>query len=129
MGESSLRVLPADQNLGGLRALALAEYETHDFRLARDHAKELTEFEPRRGLGFQLLGDASLELGDYDAAVAAYKQMEQLDPEQWPPNGLAHLALLQAAATAQRRYANAPIRPRGLFSICRDHCLVPLATR
>ncbi|MCM3902834.1 MAG: tetratricopeptide repeat protein [Pyrinomonadaceae bacterium] len=109
LGESSLRVLPADQNLGGLRALAQAEYETHDFRSARDHAKELTEYEPRRGLGFQLLGDASLELGDYDAAIAAYKQMEQLDPGAvGTETRLAHLALLRGdAATAQRRYANA----------------------
>jgi tetratricopeptide (TPR) repeat protein len=109
MGQSSLRVLPADQNLGGLRALAQAEYETHDFRSARDHAKELTEYQPRRGLGFQLLGDASLELGDYDAAIAAYKQMEQLDPGTvGTETRLAHLALLRGdAVTAQRRYANA----------------------
>jgi tetratricopeptide (TPR) repeat protein len=109
MGQSSLRVLPADQNLGGLRALAQAEYETHDFRSARDHAKELTEYEPRRGLGFQLLGDASLELGDYDAAIAAYKQIEVLDPGTVPTETrLARLALLRGdPATAKRRYANA----------------------
>ena len=121
LAQSSLRVLPADQNLGGLRALAQAEYETHDFRSARDHAKELTEYEPRRGLGFQLLGDASLELGDYDAAIAAYKQMEQLDPGTVATESrLAHLALLRGdAATAQRRYANAlQSGHKVLFSIC-----------
>ena len=76
--------------------MAHAEYETHDFRSARDHAKELTEYEPRRGLGFQLLGDASLELGDYEGAVAAYKQMEQLDPGTVPTESrLARLALLR----------------------------------
>jgi tetratricopeptide (TPR) repeat protein len=109
LGQSSLRVLPADQNLGGLRALAQSEFETHDFRSARDHAKELTEYEPRRGLGFQLLGDASLELGDYDAAIAAYKQMEQLEPGTvTTETRLARLALLRGdAATAKRRFANA----------------------
>lgn len=109
LAHSSLRVLPADQNLGGLRSLAQAEYETHDFRSARDHAKELTEYEPRRGLGFQLLGDASLELGDYDGAIAAYGQMERLDPGTVATETrMAHLALLRGdAATAQRRYANA----------------------
>ncbi len=106
LAQSSLRVLPADQNLGGLRALAAAEYETHDFVSARDHAKELTEYEPRRTLGFQLLGDALLELGDYDGATAAYKQMEQLDsPTVATESRLAHLALLRGdAATARRRY-------------------------
>lgn len=106
LAQSSLRVLPADQNLGGLRALAQAEYETHDFRSARDHAEELTEYEPRRSVGFQLLGDALLELGDYDAATAAYKQMEQLDTGTIATESrLAHLALLRGdAATARSRY-------------------------
>lgn len=109
LAQSSLGVLPADQNLGGLRALAQAEYETHEFRSARDHAKELTEYEPRRGFGFHLLGDASLELGDYAAAIAAYKQMELLDPGTVATESrLAHLALLRGdTTTAQRRYANA----------------------
>src|SRR5258706_1955743 len=35
---SSLQVLGADQNLGGLDALAQSEYATHDFIAARDHA-------------------------------------------------------------------------------------------
>ncbi len=106
LAQSSLRVLPADQNLGGLRALAAAEYETHDFVSARDHAKELTEYEPRRTLGFQLLGDALLELGDYDGATAAYKNMEQLDSGTVATESrLAHLALLRGdSATARRRY-------------------------
>jgi tetratricopeptide (TPR) repeat protein len=114
LAQSSLRILPADQNLGGLRALAQAEYQTHDFRSARDHAKELTEYEPRRGLGFQLLGDAALELGDYDAAIGAYKTMEQLDPGTVATESrLAHLALLQGdASTAQRRYENALLQAR-----------------
>ncbi|HLN97760.1 MAG TPA: tetratricopeptide repeat protein [Pyrinomonadaceae bacterium] len=104
--QSSLRVLPADQNLSGLRALVLAEYETHNFVPARDHAKELTEYEPRRAFGFQLQGDALLELGDYDGAIAAYKKMEELDGGTVATETrLAHLALLQGdSATALRRY-------------------------
>jgi tetratricopeptide (TPR) repeat protein len=104
--QSSLRVLPADQNLGGLRALAQAEYETHNFQAARDHAKELTEYEPRRTLGFQLLGDALLELGDYDGATAAYKKMEELDSGTVATETrLAHLALLRGdSAIARQRY-------------------------
>lgn len=106
LAQSSLRVLPADQNLGGLRALAQAEYQTHNFLAARDHAKELTEYEPRRTLGFQLLGDALLELGDYDGATAAYKKMEELDSGTVATETrLAHLALLRGdSATARRRY-------------------------
>ena len=104
--QSSLRVLPADQNLGGLRALAQAEYETHNFLSARDHADELTEYEPRRTFGYQLLGDALLELGDYDGATAAYKKMEELDRDTVATETrLAHLAQLRGDPnTARRRY-------------------------
>ncbi len=77
--QASLKVLPVDQNLGGLTALALAEFETHNFTAARDHAKELTEYKPQSSFGYQLLGDASLELGDYDEAAAAYRQMERFN--------------------------------------------------
>src|SRR5437899_2056895 len=76
---SSLRVLQADQNLGGLLALAQAEYQTHDFSSARNHAKELTEYQPRKSYGYQVLGDALLELGDYDEAARTYSKMEELD--------------------------------------------------
>jgi tetratricopeptide (TPR) repeat protein len=104
--KSSLTALPVEQNLGGLRALAQAEYETHNFVSARDHAKELTEYEPRRTLGFQLLGDARLELGDYDGAIDAYKKMEELESGTvGTETRLAHLALLRGdPSDAQRRY-------------------------
>lgn len=102
--QSSLRVLPVEQNLGGLRALAQAEYETHNFVSARDHAKELTEYEPRRPLGFQLLGDALLELGDYDGVAAAYQKLEELEGGTvGTETRLAHLALLRGDAPAARR--------------------------
>src|SRR6185436_19978141 len=94
--QSSLRALPVEQNLGGLRALAQAEYETHNFGSARDHAKELTEYEPQRTFGFQLLGDARLELGDYDGATEAYKKMASLaSGTVGTETRLAHLALLR----------------------------------
>jgi len=104
--EASLRVLPADQNLGGLRALAHAEYETHNFVSARDHAKELTEYEPRSSFGFQLLGDALVELGDYDGATTAYASMEKLDRGSVATEArLAHLAFLRGeTGTARKRY-------------------------
>ena len=112
--QSSLNTLPADQNLGGLRVLAQAEYETHNFMSARDHAQELTEYEPRRSFGFQLLGDALLELGDYDKAAAAYKKMEELDAGSVATETrLAHLAILRGdTALARKKYLNALAQAR-----------------
>lgn len=77
--QASLKAVPEEQNLGGLLMLAESEYAAHDFTAARDHAKALTAYDPRKGYGFQLLGDALLELGDYDGANAAYARMKQFD--------------------------------------------------
>src|SRR5438270_706123 len=103
---ASLNVLPAEQNLGGLVALAQTEYAAHDFLSARDHAKELTEYEPRKGYGYQMLGDALLELGDYDRASAAFERMKQLDGSTvTTETRLARLAMLHGESLeAARRY-------------------------
>ena len=104
--QASLNVLPIDQNLGGLTALALAEFETHNFTGARDHAKELTEYKPQSSFGYQLLGDASLELGDYDQAAEAYRRMEGLNRGTvGTETRLAHFDLLRGdISLARRRY-------------------------
>jgi len=106
---SSLGVLGADQNLSGLLALAQAEYATHDFASARDHAKELTEYQPQKSYGYQVLGDALLELGEYEQAAEVYRRMEELDRGSVATETrLAHLAMLRGdTALARRRYANA----------------------
>ena len=104
--QASLKVLPIDQNLGGLTALALAEFETHNFTGARDHAKELTEYKPQSSFGFQLFGDACLELGDYDSAADAYRQMERLNRGTvGTETRLAHFDLLRGdVVKARQRY-------------------------
>jgi tetratricopeptide (TPR) repeat protein len=106
---ASLAVLPAEQNLGGLTALAQTEYGAHDFEAARDHAQELIEYEPRKGSGYQMLGDALLELGDYDGAAAAFERMRQLGGSTvTTETRLARLAMLHGAhEEAARRYTSA----------------------
>lgn len=106
---ASLGVAGPDQNLGGLQVLAQAEYATHDFVAARDHGKQITEYQPQRSFGYQIFGDALLELGDYQQAAQAYQQMEEFDPGSVATETrLAHLAMLRGdAATAARRYAKA----------------------
>jgi len=92
---SSLNAMPAEQNLGGLTALAETQYAAHDFTQARDHAKELIEYEPRKSYGYQILGDSLLELGDYDGANAAFERMRQLGGSSvMTETRLARLAML-----------------------------------
>ena len=75
---ASLKAIPAAQNPGGLTALARAEFTAHDFAAARDDATQLMQLEPNKGYPYELLGDALLELGEYDKAQAAYTQLERL---------------------------------------------------
>ncbi|MBW4474448.1 MAG: tetratricopeptide repeat protein [Stenomitos rutilans HA7619-LM2] len=107
---SSLAVVPANQNTGALAALAQAEYASHNFVAARDHALQLIKLTPNRNSSYQLLGDVRLELGDYDPAIAAFHQMERFS------RGLtlgtetrqARLAMLRGEVkVAQRHFSNA----------------------
>ncbi|HWP44448.1 MAG TPA: tetratricopeptide repeat protein [Blastocatellia bacterium] len=92
---ASLDVLPAEQNLGGLTALSQVELASHDFISARDHAELLVRLEPRKSYPYRILGDALIELGDYDKAAAAYKKMEQLGFGISSETALARLALIK----------------------------------
>jgi len=73
---ASLDSVPDIRNPDGLAALAQAEYASHEFISARDHALRLIELEPRKSYPYALLGDTLLEIGDYDGAAAAYKSMD-----------------------------------------------------
>jgi tetratricopeptide (TPR) repeat protein len=110
--KASLRVMPADQNLGGLSVLAQAELSTHNFALARDLAQELTEYQPIKSFGYQLLGDALVELGEYEKALTTYKRMQQLDPGSLATEvRLGYLDRLRGdLAHAQQRYEAALVQ-------------------
>lgn len=74
----SLATLPAEMNPGGLGALTEIEYALHNFAAARDDATRLIELEPRKSYPYQMLGEALVELGDYERAADAYREMQRL---------------------------------------------------
>ncbi len=78
----SLEILPAEQNKGGLAALARAEFSSHRFVNARDHAMRLLQLDPQKPYVYQLLGDAHLELGAYFEAKAAFEKLDELTSGQ-----------------------------------------------
>jgi tetratricopeptide (TPR) repeat protein len=129
--QASLATLPPEQNTGGLTALAQVRYASHDFIAARKFAKRLTELEPGKSYPFQILGDVLLELGEYDKAEAAFRQMEQFGGIQ----GLTRVAIEQRSArvaalhgdmdTARRSFSSAlklalalPVPPRETVAWC-----------
>jgi tetratricopeptide (TPR) repeat protein len=111
--EASLKILPAEQNEGGLAALTQVEFSSHDFATARDHAQQLAEMEPNKGYPYQFLGDALLELGQYEDATAAFSKMKELGGIRDLTNvaveqRLARLALLHGDnALAMRHFSTA----------------------
>ncbi|MBA3439307.1 MAG: tetratricopeptide repeat protein [Pyrinomonadaceae bacterium] len=125
---SSLESVPAERNSGGLAALTQAKFASHEFAAARDHALQLRELEPGKSYPYQMLGDALLELGDYDGATAAFQSMERLGGSSVnTETRLARLALLRGAIrVAQQRYSkaialalNLPVPPRETVAWCR----------
>jgi tetratricopeptide (TPR) repeat protein len=129
---ASLATLPPEQNTAGLTTLAQVEYASHEFAAARDHALQLTKLEPNKSYSHQILGDALLELGQYDKAEAAFHQMDQLGGLQGLTRvsieqRMARLAALHGDAdSAQRQFSNAltlalalPDPPRETVAWCR----------
>ncbi len=75
---ASLRAVDARENAGGLTVLVMAEQSGHEFGAARQNALRLTQLLPTKSGSYALLGDALLELGDYDGAAKSFARMEKL---------------------------------------------------
>src|SRR6266498_375752 len=105
---ASLRILPAEQNAGALAALAQAEFAAHDFAAARDHAQQLISLQPAKSYPYQLLGDALLELGDYEGAEQVFTRVRQGGEEVGAQTRLARLDTLRGRSDeAGSRLSNA----------------------
>ncbi len=106
---ASLASVPAERNFGGLMLLAQAEFANHGFAEARSHAQQLTVLNPQKSEGYQLLGDALLELGDYDNAATAFEHLQKLEEDSaGTETRLARLALLRGQVdVARQRFSSA----------------------
>ncbi len=124
---ASLAAVEAEQNNGGLTALAHAEFANHDFSAARDHALQLIELRPNRSESFSILGDACLELGEYERAMEAFQRMEQFsDRSASVETRQARLAVLRGDAKGAQQHlstalvllGNLPQPPRETIAWC-----------
>lgn len=107
--QASLKSLPAEMNSGGLILLAQTEFAAHQFAQVRTHAERLLKLDGRKPYPYQLLGDAYLELGDYEAARTAFTKLAERAPGQVSTETrLARLAALRGEhAREQEHYENA----------------------
>jgi tetratricopeptide (TPR) repeat protein len=75
-------VLAADRHdYEALRLRSEIELERHEFARVRDDSRELTRVAPDDPWNWGTLGDALIELGEYDAAADAYQKMVVLRPD------------------------------------------------
>jgi tetratricopeptide (TPR) repeat protein len=69
-------------SVAGLRTLAWVQTDKHEFREALATAERLHSQLPNDSLVYGLVGDAAVELGDYDRATEAFQKMLDLRPGQ-----------------------------------------------
>ena len=71
-----------DGNYEALRMREVVELERHHFQTAADLAEAIIGLHPGDPWSYGILGDASMEMGHYQRAAAAYQRMLQLRPDQ-----------------------------------------------
>ena len=127
--KASLAAVPVVRNTGGLSALTQAEFSSHEFAAARDHAKQLIELDPGKPYPYGMLGDSLLELGDYDGAATAFQHMQRVNGgmSDGTETRQARLAFLRGDISgAEKHFATAlivalnyPSPPRETVAWCR----------
>jgi tetratricopeptide (TPR) repeat protein len=75
-------LLSDDGNYEALRMREVVELERHHFQAAADLAEAIIGLHPGDPWSYGVLGDASMEMGRYDRAAAAYQRMLNLRPDQ-----------------------------------------------
>src|SRR3984957_8716665 len=69
-------VISADsQNYEALRLRSEIELERHHFKLVAEYSRQLMTVSPNDPWNWGTLGDALVEMGDYDGAAGAYPKM------------------------------------------------------
>jgi len=75
-------VLASDgENYEALRLRSEVELERHNFAKVAEYSRQLTKFAPNDSWNWGTLGDALIELGDYDNAAEAYQRMVTIRPD------------------------------------------------
>jgi tetratricopeptide (TPR) repeat protein len=114
--EASVALGTPEMNKGGLAVLAQVQFASHQFAAARDTARKLGDLEAGKPLPIGLLGDALLELGDYDEAARSYQELARIDPNSMDTESrLAKLTRIRGDLDGTRNHLNRALKAaRGL---------------
>jgi len=81
-------------NYEALRLMTETQLERHQFSEAAASSRRLIQMAPADPWNWGTLGDALIEIGDYDAAAEAYQKMVSLRPDLASYNRAAHFRFL-----------------------------------
>ncbi len=95
--EKSLEITP--KNAGAKRHLAYVSYSRHEFESAAIHARKAIEMDSTDADSYGVLGDALLEVGEYEKAEEAYKRMMELNESLYSYSRLAGLKSMRGHVT------------------------------
>ncbi|MBS1872736.1 MAG: tetratricopeptide repeat protein [Acidobacteria bacterium] len=88
-------VLSLDSNnYEALRLRTEIELERHGFAQAADYSRRLTKLAPQDPWNWGTLGDALIELGDYNGSAEAYQRMVTLRPDMASYNRAAYFRFI-----------------------------------
>jgi tetratricopeptide (TPR) repeat protein len=80
--EKSLKAVPPEFNRAGVAMRVRVQLAAHRFEEARRSAEELRGLMPGKAYPLQVLGDALINLGDYEAAARTWKEMAAMDEDE-----------------------------------------------
>jgi tetratricopeptide (TPR) repeat protein len=78
-------------NVGALTGLAWVSGVRHEFEQSMEWARQAVAIEPQNHAAYGLLGDAALEIGNYEEALGQYQKMLDIRPDLSSYSRGAHL--------------------------------------
>ena len=83
--------------------------ERHEFKLAAEYSRALTEWSAGDSWNWGTLGDALIEMGDYDKAADAYQKMVNLHPDLASYNRASYFRFIYNDVDAAIKFMNLAI--------------------
>jgi tetratricopeptide (TPR) repeat protein len=100
--------------------------ERHDFKTAAEYSRQLTDWAPGDSWNWGTLGDALIEMGNYDGAADAYQKMVNLHPDLSSYNRAAYFRFLNNDVDAAVRFMKLAISSGSLMAENTAWCEVEL---
>jgi tetratricopeptide (TPR) repeat protein len=109
------KILAGKKDYEALRLRNLIELNRHNFAKVAENAREMTRSAPQDPQNWGSLGDALMEMGQYQGALDAYQKMLSIRPNLYSYNRMANyrfvvgdldgaIAMMSAAVKAGARY-------------------------